>query len=93
MAYEPYPQESGTVGLTFIITNGYEGEYSLSGTQYDYTKWKEALKKLTLTFARKETPAKLQPWNSYIPPRRYQSMVQNVATWSLYFVDTARRVH
>ena len=46
MAYEPYPQESGTVGLAFIITNGYEGKYSLPGTQDDGTKWKEALKKL-----------------------------------------------
>ena len=46
MAYEPYPQKAGTVGLAFIIANGYEGEASLPWAQYDGTKWKEALEKL-----------------------------------------------
>ena len=46
MAYEPYPQKEGSVGIAIIITNGYEGEDSLPGTQDDGTKWKEALETL-----------------------------------------------
>ena len=46
MAYKPYPQKEGSVGIAIIITNGYEGEDSLPGTQNDGTKWKEALEML-----------------------------------------------
>ena len=46
MAYMPYPQKVGSVGIAIIITNGYEGEDSLPGTQNDGTKWKEALEML-----------------------------------------------
>ena len=36
--HEPYSQKPGTVGLAFIVTNGYKGEASLPGTQSDGSK-------------------------------------------------------
>ena len=42
MEYTPYPQKEGSVGIPIIITNDYEGEDLLPGTQ-DGTKWQEAL--------------------------------------------------
>ena len=50
MAYEPYPQKEGSVGIAIIITNGYEGEYSLPGTQDDG----KHLRRSNSTFAGKE---------------------------------------
>jgi hypothetical protein len=43
MAYEGYPQEKGTVGIAFIITNDYEGDDALAGPQFDGKKWEKCL--------------------------------------------------
>ena len=58
MAYRPHPQKEGSIGIAIIITNGYEGEDSLPGTQDDGTKWKEALEMLKFDVRRERNITK-----------------------------------
>ena len=59
MAYESYLQESETVGLVFIITNGYIGNLNFQGLNLMVLNGKKHLRSNSLTFAVIETSEKL----------------------------------
>jgi hypothetical protein len=75
MAYEGYPQEKGTVGIAFIITNDYEGDDALAGPQFDGKKWEKCLGDLCFDVRSKSNMSKENTIALYtnIPTKEYQS--------------------